>query len=44
MAVLNKNWESANRVSPKEAAVVTGEDADEALAAVVRVIESGFGE
>ena len=33
MAVLNKNWESANRVSPKEAAVVTGESASEAEAA-----------
>ena len=29
MAVLNKNWESLSRVSPKEAAVVTGQSASE---------------
>lgn len=30
MAVLNKTWERISRVSPKEAAVVTGESASEA--------------
>jgi hypothetical protein len=29
MAVLNKNWDSSSRVSPKEAAVVTGESASD---------------